>query len=236
MNKNNILYVEKSDPWSSHSIIYDWLCNYQPGAKILDIGAATGLLGKKLEGFGFYIKGLEPVIERGKYAAGNYDEIEYLTIDQAPEEFLEKQDVVVCADVLEHLTNPEEELKRLIKLQKPDTQFIISVPNVAHIWIRLNLLFGKFNYTDVGILDRTHLRFFTKKTFLQLLISTGLSPIEIKYTSVPLSRVNRFFLINPMGRFIQRIFAYTANLLPGLFAYQIVTRSVVKDCDKDNEP
>ena len=223
------IYEEKNDPWSSHSIIYNWLSHFDSKEKILDIGTATGLLGKKFGSCGFYLKGLEPEADWANIAKLYYDEFLCLTLNQAPDEFLAEQDIVVCADVIEHMPNPEEELRRLVKLQKPDTQFIISVPNIAHIWVRLNLLLGKFNYTDVGILDRTHLRFFTIETFLKFLKSVGLCPIETKYTSVPLGRVNPFFRKNPIGRFIHKISNVTANLFPGLFAYQIVTRAIAID-------
>jgi len=224
IQNSDILYIEKTDSWSSHSIIYEWLSNYQSGTKILEIGAASGTLGNKFEGFGFYLKGLEPVKEWAEEAQPFYNEFICSSLGEASDEFLEKQDVVVFADVLEHTSNPKELLKRLVELQKPHTQFLISVPNVAYIWIRLNLLIGKFNYTDFGILDRTHLRFFTKHTFFEMLRLSGLNPIELKYTPAPLSRVNPFFQKHPIGRLVQRIFAILAIILPGLFAYQFVAR------------
>ena len=221
------MYIYKSDPWSSHSVIFQWLENFQSGIKVLDIGTATGILGKRCLGLGFYLKGIEPVKEWAEEAKPFYNEFLCSKVSEASNGFLAKQDVVVFADVLEHTANPEELLRRIVKLQKPTTQFIISIPNVAHIWIRLNLLFGKFNYTNYGILDQTHLRFFTKSTFLQLVKSSGLRLIELKYTPVPLSRLNLFFQENPAGRLFQKFFALLANFFPGLFAYQFVARSEI---------
>lgn len=225
--QSGLPYIEKQNPWSSHSIIYNWLYEFQPGTRILDIGTATGMLGKRCVGSGLYLKGLEPIQEWVEEAKSYYDEILWSSMEDAPEEFLEKQDVVICADVLEHISDPEKVLKHLVSLQKPETQFLISVPNVANIWIRVNLLFGKFNYSKYGILDWTHLRFFTKLTFLEMLCSSGLKPIELKYTPVPLCRVNSFFQTNLLGRFIHRVLAAITFFLPGLFAYQFVARSEI---------
>jgi len=220
-----IFYIEKTGHWSSHSIIYNWLSNFQPGTKVLEIGAATGILGKKCQGFGYYLKGIEPVVEWAQMAKDYYDEFLFANLEEAPDRFLEQQDVVICADILEHTSTPKQLLKHLADLQKPETQFLISVPNIAFILIRFNLLIGKFNYEDYGILDQTHLRFFTKYTFLEMLKSSGLRPIEIRYTPPPLSRVNLFYQKNPIGRLVQRLFAALATLLPSLFAYQFVVRS-----------
>ena len=221
----NLPYIEKQDPWSSHSIIQKWLNRFPPGTRVLDIGTATGLLGKRCEGSGFLLKGIEPVQEWAEEAKPYYDEILCSNLEQAPDEFLSTQDVVILADVLEHTSSPGEILKHLVSLQNPGTQFFISVPNVANIWVRLNLLFGKFNYTDNGILDRTHLRFFTKLTFLELLHSSGLNLVELRFTPIPLNRVNPFFQNNPLGRFTHRALNFLAHMLPMLFAYQFVART-----------
>ena len=227
----NNLYSEKSDPWSSHTIIYKWVKEFHFGTNLLDVGMGEGILGKKCKGLGFYLRGIEPVKEWAEEAKPYYDEILCLPLEQTPDEFLANQDVVVCADVLEHTINPNELLEHLVELQKPHTKFIISVPNIAHIWIRLNLLVGRFEYTDVGILDKSHLRFFTKSTFLQLIDSCGLKTSKIFYTPVPLSRISNFFELNPIGRLIQRLFAFIVNLSPGLFAYQFVTLAEIKEND-----
>ena len=221
----NLLYIEKQDPWSSHSIIQKWLNRFPPGTKVLDIGTATGLLGKRCEGFGFLLKGIEPVQKWAEEAKPYYDKILCTSLEQAPDEFLSTQDVVILADVLEHTSSPEKILTHLVALQKPGTQIFISIPNVANIWIRVNLLFGKFNYADNGILDRTHLRFFTKFTFLELLHSSGLNIVELRFTPIPLNRVTPFFQNNPSGRFIHRALNFFARMLPELFAYQFVART-----------
>lgn len=220
-------YIDKKDPWSSHSIIEKWLRSLQPGLRVLDIGTASGILGKRCAGLGFDLKGIEPMQVWAEEAKPYYKEVLCSSLEQAPKEFLANQDVLICADVLEHTANPEEILRNLVDLQKPGTQFFISIPNVAHLWVRLNLLFGRFNYTQNGILDRTHLRFYTRSTFLEMLRSSGLHLIEMSYSPVPLSRVHPFFEKNRLGRWIQKGLVELAYLWPGMFAYQFVARSKV---------
>ena len=81
-----------------------------------------------------------------------------------------KFDTIVFADVLEHLLYPNETLSFLKKYLKDDGNIIISLPNVANWQVRFNLLFWNFNYTETGIMDRTHLHFFTFKTAEELLL------------------------------------------------------------------
>lgn len=221
----NLPNIEKQDPWSSHSIIQKWLNRFPLETRELDIGTATRLLGKRCEGSSFLLKGIEPVQEWAEEAKPCYDKILCTSIEQAPDEFLLKQDVVILADILHHTSNPGEILKHLVGLQKPGTQIFISIPKVANIWVRFNLLFGKLNYSDNSILNRTHLRFFTKSTFSDLLHLSGLNLVELRFTPIPLNRVNPFFQNNPLGRFIHRALNSFARLLPGLFAYQFVART-----------
>jgi hypothetical protein len=99
---------------------------------------------------------------------------------------------------------------------------IVSVPNVAHVWVRLSLLVGRFDHADRGILDRTHLRFFTRRTLLELLRGAGLGVVELAVTPVPLPLVvpSRWH-----GRWLARIHALSAGAArgwPGGLAYQLI--------------
>src|SRR5205823_7166679 len=98
-------------------------------------------------------------------------------------------DAIVCADVLEHLRDPAAALAAVRHALAPDGEVVISIPNVAHLWVRLSLLAGRFDYAERGILDRTHLRFFTRRTLLALLARAGLAVDELRVTPVPLPLV-----------------------------------------------
>ena len=229
-------YMEKDDPWSSHTIINNWLAGLPSGSCVLDVGTSHGVVGRRFNQSGFYLKGLEVVPEFAELARPFYNEHLCAAFDDVPDEFIASQDVIVLGDVLEHNPDPARILHRLIRLQKPETQFIISVPNVANLWVRINLLFGKFNYSENGILDRSHLRFFTKHTFSQLLVNSGLKIEELKFTPIPLNRVNPFFSKNRVGRFIHMLLARLTRLLPSLLAYQFVARTKLDQrvCTHDN--
>ena len=90
-------------------------------------------------------------------------------------------DYIICADVLEHLRDPEEALRRFIPYLKPGGQFIISLPNIRHYGvIEMLALFGRFDYSDSGILDRTHLKFFTRDTAIEMIERSGLKVEEVR--------------------------------------------------------
>jgi hypothetical protein len=87
--------------------------------------------------------------------------------------------------------------------------------------VRLNLLLGRFDYADRGILDRTHLRFFTRKTLVAMLENAGLEILSIRSTPIPLELVSDFF-VTPPGRLIHALLAKCTSLLPSLLGYQFV--------------
>jgi len=131
-------------------------------------------------------------------------------------------DVIVYGDILEHLRNPMEVIKGLNRSLRPDGRVIVSVPNFAHLWVRLNLLAGRFEYADRGILDRTHLRFFTVRSFKRFLEEAGLETEEMVATPVPL-----FLAVPPRWhggwlRALHGVNAALARAWKGMFGYQFV--------------
>ena len=91
----------------------------------------------------------------------------------------ERFDVITFGDVLEHLRDPVEVLNNLRPLIAPAGYLVVSIPNVAHRSVRLSLLFGEFDYADSGLLDRTHLRFFTIRTIEQMMNECGFKIVDI---------------------------------------------------------
>ncbi len=180
------------------------------GTLILDIGCHTGIMGEavakrkqaKVIGIDTDINALR--IAKERLQAALLIDIEQ---DNWSENLLREGyhnfDTILFGDVLEHTRNPERILQDAKGLLKPGGQVIVSVPNVAHWRIRLGLLFGRFEYTDSGILDRTHLRFFTRKTAHSLLTDSGyiIARMEVAGYALP---------------------HWLIKMLPGLFAVQIV--------------
>jgi 2-polyprenyl-3-methyl-5-hydroxy-6-metoxy-1,4-benzoquinol methylase len=127
-------------------------------------------------------------------------------------------DKVLLLDVLEHLPDPENLLRKAAALLKPNGHLLISAPNVANLTVRLMLLTGKFEYQDRGILDRTHLRFFTRNTIRKLAAAAGLNIQRTRMTVIPLE------VLMGSPRWLVRLLhgglIFVTRLFPSLFGYQ----------------
>lgn len=143
---------------------------------VLELGCATGYMSKHLSERGCRVTGLEIDPLMAEHAREHCDrvvvgDLDTLALDQEfpPEAF----DVVVAADVLEHLKDPVRVLESVRGLLRSDGYVVTSVPNIAHGSVRLALLTGDFRYQERGLLDRTHLRFFTAETVVDMVESAG---------------------------------------------------------------
>jgi len=134
----------------------------------------------------------------------------------------QKFDKVLLPDVLEHLRFPEHVLLDCHKMLKPHGQLLVSLPNVANITVRLALLFGYWTYTERGILDKTHYRFYTRRTARYLLEENGYEIIKQMMTVMPIELVFGLSAENPLMRVLNRVLAFLTALMPGLFGYQSV--------------
>lgn len=152
--------------------------------KVLDVGCSQGDFGAAIKKqAGSFVVGIENYPEAAAKAKMHLDQvivgnIETLELDFPAAEF----DCIVFADILEHLVNPDQVLRRYAPLLKPNGTLLISIPNVQHVSVLSNLFRGDWKYQNSGILDRTHLRFFTKKSFTRFLNDGG---FEIE-TSAPI--------------------------------------------------
>lgn len=142
---------------------------------ILDVGCAEGLLsGEVKEKLNAEVWGIEVVEPVAKKAELILDKVLCMGVEEAipllPDNYF---DTIIFADVLEHLVNPEEVLIKINSKLKDDGEIIISLPNIGHWSTILNLLQGEWEYQDAGILDRTHLRFFTRSSINKMIEKTG---------------------------------------------------------------
>lgn len=216
------VYKIKNDPWSSHAVISRWLREFPVGTRILDVGSASGMFGRMVAGAGLELYGLEPNQDWAATAQPYYRQVVASTLDAVDRAYLKDFQVVVCGDVLEHLPDPLVKLTGLVQLQPPGAVFITSMPNIANFWVRLNLLAGRFDYTDSGILDRTHLRFYTLRTMRDLVTAAGLRINRTVPTPIPLNIVHPFFENNKAGRALHALLNRMTCIFPGLMGYQFV--------------
>jgi 2-polyprenyl-3-methyl-5-hydroxy-6-metoxy-1,4-benzoquinol methylase len=214
-------YVLKAEAHSSHSIILDWL---GPGAgrRLLDVGAGEGILSRPITGQGWRVTAIEADREAAQAGAPHCERMIVASADGPLPDLGGPFEAVVCADVLEHLADPLAALRRLVPHLAPGGAVIVSIPNVAHVWIRLGLLAGRFDYADRGILDRTHLRFFTRRAVLALLADAGLAVERCTATPVPLYQVVPARWQGRGLAAVHTLSAVVARSLPRLFAYQFV--------------
>ena len=144
--------------------------------RILDLGCGTGALGKALkQRQQCYVEGIELNKEAGQAAEKTLDKIWIDNLNRFDVSFLEGQyDCIVFADILEHLIAPWGVLKKFISVLAPGGCVVASIPNIAHPGIIAKLQKGIFRYEPAGILDITHLRFFTKTSLCQMFCQAGL--------------------------------------------------------------
>ena len=161
-------YRLKGDPHSSHALILATL-GEGGGRRVLDGGAADGFLAAELTTRGWQVTALERDPARAAAARGKCREVVVVDLERETPRLDGAFLAAVYGDVIEHLSDPLAVMRRLNRLLAPGAVVIVSVPNVAHLWVRLSLLLGRFEYAERGILDGTHLRFFTRRTFLELL-------------------------------------------------------------------
>jgi 2-polyprenyl-3-methyl-5-hydroxy-6-metoxy-1,4-benzoquinol methylase len=167
-------YLDKSNDYFSivRKDIISFIGN-ERGLNVLEIGAGTGetLLELKKRGIANQISGYDIIDVNSNKEKFNHFIIGNIEIQPNP--FEEKIfDIIILADVLEHLIDPTRTIEKLIPSLKKGGSFYISLPNIRNIKALYKIVFkGSFEYADSGIFDRTHLRFYCKKDMIQLVSS-----------------------------------------------------------------
>lgn len=188
-----------------------------PGANaVLEVGCAEGRLGAalKAEGRARGVTGLELMEEAAAQARQVLDQVLVGNLEQMELPFPRDEfDVIICADVLEHLVDPWAQLKRLMLHLKPGGTVIVSLPNVRNWRVLAPLLFkGRWEYQDAGIMDKTHLRFFTRQDMIAYFVNCGLDPVKV----------------TPLGNRSRKFYRFGLKFLSELFAVQYVLVGVKK--------
>ena len=200
---------------SSHTMALD---RVPDGAQVLDLGCGGGRLAAELARRGCTVHGvddLDPGDAPGlaRFTRRDLD-------DGPPDEDLSRYDLVLLLDILEHLHSPEAFLTSLRRLPGATTpRFLISVPNVAFLPVRLHLLLGGFEYGREGILDLTHRRLFTVRSLRRLLQQYGFRVEEIAGVPAPFPKA---LGDGWLGRLLVHLNSAALTVSTGMFAYQVM--------------
>jgi len=188
---------------------------------LLDVGAAQGILGQLLQGSDIVADAVEPHLEWASACTPFYRKVFCSPIETADLPAGEYK-IVVCADVLEHTADPVAVLKRLRQAATSDAVFLVSVPNIAHLSIRLMLLAGYFPKMQRGILDQTHLQFLTRTTAEQMLNKAGLKVQRISATPFPAEELCRSGPTSGLYHLVSQAQRPLVATMPRLFAMQFI--------------
>jgi len=151
------------------------------GKDVLDVGCGFATTSQFIQSRGNTVVGIESNEQAAATARTRISEVLHADLQQAPDIGGRRFDSIIFADVLEHLPWPTGVLRKYAGLLKPDGTVIVSLPNIGLWSVRLGLLVGRFHYQDSGVLDRTHLRFFTRSSAIEMLRSAGLEPFRRTY-------------------------------------------------------
>lgn len=149
----------------------------------LDVGCARGGFGASIRrrfGVGVRLVGIEPVEAQAADARAHYDEVVVGLYPDAVSEWVERYDCVVLADVLEHMLDPWAALESMKSLLTEEGRIVASIPNIQFLPMWLKVLRGRWDYADSGILDRTHIRFFTRKTMIEMFSNAGYETEQVQ--------------------------------------------------------
>lgn len=202
----------QTTPYRGHHLLAEAvLANTEPGDRVLEGGVSSGYFAELLVRTGRRVDGIEldaVAAERARRVCervwvGDLQHVDVRELDGP-------YDLLLFGDTLEHVPDPVIVLRTLASKLRPGGTLVVSIPNVANWAVRLGLLAGRFRYTDRGILDRTHLRFYTRRTVVEMVEEAGFTVDEVAGT-IPVPLLHS----EPLCRVAHRV----GNLRPSLFAY-----------------
>lgn len=208
-------------PCESTGILLGYLRNNE---RLLDIGCGTGSITALLRDARYLsVIGIEPHPERAEVARKEGLDVITGLYDENISQNLGSFDSILFADVLEHLVDPAQILEDVKKSLSPNGRVLASIPNVAHWSVRLKLLFGNFNYQPTGIMDATHLRWFTRDSVIRLFDAAGYDVDTICGSAGGWMRVYDFTPLRYLSASRKSyIIGRLCRIFPGLFSVQHV--------------
>jgi len=216
------VYTFKDFEGSSHRILIDLINHYaRKGGTLIDLGAAGGELGAAVRGQFSRTIGFEYNADCIADLREHFDAAVISDLEKV-KHLPNGADAIVAADVIEHLRDAPRLLQLIRGALATNGKLFLSVPNIANITVRLGLLFGVFEYRDRGILDNTHLRFYTLRTIRREIETAGFRVLATRGSSVPLRLIIGKFTPEPILRVGETMLSIITRVWRSLFAYQII--------------
>lgn len=218
-------YEMKEGDDTSHARIIEWL-RTRPSSRVLDLGCSDGALAARLHDLGHIVTGVDLVEHKG--VRERVVDFFQADLDQGiPDGVGGDYDIVLAADVLEHVRAPEALLAEIRPRLRPGGSLVTSIPNFGHWYPRSRVALGRFDYDARGILDAGHVRFFTRRSFAQLLDRSGWEIRRQEATGLPLEVVDRGSDVadeqpRSLRKAVSRVDRAAVALRPQLFAYQFL--------------
>jgi len=218
-------YEQKQGDDSSHYILKNWLAR-RSAAQVLDLGCSDGKFAEGLQAQGHHVTGVDLQAHEG--VKERVECFVQADLDHGlPGELEGPYDVVLAADVLEHVRRPDLLLQQIQLVLAPGGSVIVSVPNFGHWYPRMRVALGRFDYDRRGILDADHVRFFTKKSFERLAQAAGFVIVRRDATGLPIEVAERGghgqdVTATGLSRALTRIDRAAVSARPQLFGYQFL--------------
>jgi 2-polyprenyl-3-methyl-5-hydroxy-6-metoxy-1,4-benzoquinol methylase len=213
-------YQLKPSEDSSHGRISKLLA-CRPPSRILDLGCSSGLLSERLLQMGHEVIGVDVnEIEGVKERTSAFFKADLN--DGIPSEVGSNFDIVLAADVIEHVVNPGALMNQIRDVLNPHGTALVCVPNIAHWYPRFRSTLGMFDYDQRGILDATHLRFFTRRSLARLVEGRGFAIRRVEPLGLPLDALG---VDGTRARTLRLADRLLASLWPTMFGYQFLVEA-----------
>jgi len=215
-------YLVKDSPHSSHGQLLAWIGERAP-TRVLDVGCSDGRFGEQVREQGHQVFGVDLVKHDG--VGDRLDG--FLEVDLnagLPVETGDNYGLIVAGDVVEHIIDPTRLLNDMADHLSADGTILASIPNFAHWYPRGRVAIGRFDYDQRGLLDRGHVRFFTRRSFEKLVRSCGLHIVRRDIVGTPFEILDRDSR-SPMGRLVRaaaRVDRSATRIWPTMFGYQFL--------------
>jgi glycosyltransferase involved in cell wall biosynthesis len=214
-------YELKVSKHSSHGVLLDWL-KHRPASRVLDVGCSDGQFGALVAQFGHEVTGVD-LVKHPDVGNHLHGFVEADLNRGLPTEAGSDYDVIVAADVLEHVIDPAQLLEQMVSRLRPGGKLLVSVPNVSHWYPRLRIASGNFGYDQRGPLDQGHVRFFTRRSLNRMIRAAGLRPVRTRVVGspldiIPVRGIGPRLVLRLLGAIDRR----ATRVWPTMFGYQFL--------------